>query len=312
MSKLIPITTPLREFKGHELSISAVSVFPDKLRMITGSYDRTLRLWDLDTGAVLKIMEGHRSLVVRLRVSRDGQFIASGDRDGEVIIWQGETGESLIQLTKAHSGGITSLDFSPDGTVLTTSSWDKTMKLWPTKTWERQGNPIKCGSDILCIRYSPFGELLAIATNSIEIYDSSTRERVVSFKGHTSHNFSLAWTPDGTRLLTGGDNFDPTIREWDTATWQQVGDPWTGHSDYINAIAINPAGTLVASTSRETHVYLWRLSDRRTVAIFKHSFPPECVTFSVDGKHILSGGDDKMISELAIPNDIHSKARFRP
>jgi len=279
--------------------------------MITGSHDKTVRLWDLETGVVLKKMGGHRGGVHRLTVSPDGQFIASGDKEGNVFIWNEKTGEWLSQRIEAHSDCVTSLDFSPDGTVLATCSHDVT-KLWNTKTWQQQGDEINLsGVGVGCVRYSPSGELLATATTIIEIYNLSTRKRVASFKGHTSHNFGLAWTPDGSRLLTGGDGIDPTIREWDTTTWQQVGDPWTGHSNYINVIVVNPAGTLVASVSREGHVRLWRLSDRRTVAIFEHSLPPEWVTFSADGKNILSGGDDKMISEWAIPDDINSKARFR-
>jgi WD40 repeat protein len=65
MSKLIPITTPLLEFEGHEAPIDGVAVFPDKRRIVTSSHDKTLRLWDLKTGVVLKKMEGHRSEVLR-------------------------------------------------------------------------------------------------------------------------------------------------------------------------------------------------------------------------------------------------------
>ncbi|KAG1732343.1 hypothetical protein EDB19DRAFT_1912066 [Suillus lakei] len=308
MSQLIPSTTPLQQFKGHEERVRAVAVFPDKRRMVTGSHDNTVRLWDLKTGEVLKKMEGHSSARVRaLAVSRDGRFIASGGY-GEVIIWHGETGESLTKPFKTHSDWINSLDFSPDGTVLATGSWDNTTKLWNTKTWKQQGKSIKCGSEVHCVRYSPSGQLLAIATdNNIQIYNAGTRERIKSFKAHKSYNLSLAWTPNGTRLLSGGNNSDPTIREWDAWTWQQVGDryPCTGHTHKhnINALAINPSGTLAASASDDTHVRLWRLSDRQTIAIFKHSSMARSLTFSVDGTHILSGGKDKMISEWAVPKD---------
>jgi WD40 repeat protein len=184
-------------------------------------------------------------------------------------------------------------------------------KFWCTKTWQMQGDQIYCGP-VNCVRYSPSGELLAIATTNsgTQIYNPGTREHVAALKGHTKYwSMSLAWTPDGTRLLSGGNNEDPTIREWDPLTWQQVGRPWEGHTSFINAIAIHPAGTLVvsASDSHDKHVRLWRLSDGQNIGIFQHSSPPCTVTFSVDGTHILSGGYDKKISEWEAP---HSKASF--
>ncbi|KAG2741376.1 WD40 repeat-like protein [Suillus brevipes Sb2] len=95
MSQLIPSTTPLRNFEDHDETIWTVAAFHDTRRMVTGSWDKTLRIWDLETGIVLKKMEGHSSKVEALAVSRDGQIIASGDDGGEIIAWHGENGESL-------------------------------------------------------------------------------------------------------------------------------------------------------------------------------------------------------------------------
>jgi WD40 repeat protein len=92
---------------------------------------------------------------------------------------------------------------------------------------------------------------------------------------HTSSNSSLAWTPDGTRLLSAGKDNDPTIREWDSLTWQLVGHPWKGHTGDINAIAIHPTGTLAASASYDKHIRLWRLSDQQTIA----NSSRECIKF---------------------------------
>jgi len=316
MSLLIPSTTPLRTFEDHEYTVTAVAVFPDKRRMVTGSDDKTLCLWDLETGVVLKKMEGHHNWVWALAVSRDGQIIASGDSKGEIIAWHGETGELLTEPIKAHFAWINSLDFSLDGAVLVTAgSSDRMVKFWCTKTWQMQGESIKYDPDpngylsSACVRYSPSGELLAIATcGNIEIYHPGTRECVISF--NADYTSSLMWTPDGTRLLSGSYGRNPTIREWDTTTWKQIGPghPWEGHVDDFSNIAIHPAGTLVASTSVDKHVRLWRLSDRRIIAIFQHSVWLESAIFSADGKHILSIGDLNKISEWVVPN---SKVSFR-
>jgi WD40 repeat protein len=201
------------------------------------------------------------------------------------------------------------LDFSLDGAVLVTAgSSDRMVKFWCTKTWQMQGESIKYDPDpngnpmsSACVRYSPSGKLLAITIfGNIGIYNPGTRECVISF--NADYASSLTWTPDGTRLLSGSYGRNPTIREWDTTTWKQVGHPWEGHTGDICAIAIHPAGTLVASASIDKHVRLWRLSDRRTITIFQHSAWLESVAFSADGKHILSAGDFNKISEWAVPN----------
>jgi WD40 repeat protein len=171
--------------------------------------------------------------IISVAVSRDGQFIASGDLGGEVIAWNGD-GESLIKPIEIHSQPIYSLDFSPDSTVLVSGSFHTTSVLWDTKTWQLQGNPINCGAGINCVRYSPSGEYLAIATTAnIQIWNPGKRECIAKFQGHTAfdgaHNVSLAWTPNGKQLASSGIDRDPTIQIWDSSTWKQVGEPWKGH-----------------------------------------------------------------------------------
>ncbi|KIK48214.1 hypothetical protein CY34DRAFT_58269, partial [Suillus luteus UH-Slu-Lm8-n1] len=208
----------IRTFGDHQANISAVAVFPDRQRIVTGSDDKMLRLWDLKTGTMLKKMEGHQTSVNALAVARNGTLIASGDESGEVIAWHGETGESLtLAVIKAHSSGISSLDFSPDGSVLATGSSEDKTKLWGTTAWHLQGK-LNCGADV---RFSPAGAglLLAIASsNQIEIWNPCTERRIALLNGHESYALSLVWTPDGTRLLSAGDSYDPTIREWDPST----------------------------------------------------------------------------------------------
>jgi WD40 repeat protein len=319
MAALIPSTTPVRAFEDHGDRVVAVAVFRDELRMVTGSYDGLLRLWNLQTGVVLKKMEGHHGRVRALAVSPNEKWIASGDENGELIAWHGGTGEPLDQvINKAHNGWIFSLHFSLDYELLASGSSDTTVKLWSTSNWEVQYT-LRCGGNVRCIRYMPgvsnLNKCLAVATDdNIQIYEcryDNYYGRYESFPTQLTgticggFNYTLAWTPDGKRLLSGGNGVDPTIREWEKSyySWTQINDPWKGHFKNIHAISLNSSGTLLASASDDNRVRLWRLSDRRTIAIFTHSGEVNCVTFSANGKHILSGGVDKKISEWPISED---------
>jgi WD40 repeat protein len=159
------------------------------------------------------------------------------------------------------------------------------------------GKSIHFNDHVSHVRYSPSGELLAVAADGVEIYNSSTRERITKLEVYATY---IAWTPDGTRLLSAC--IDRTILEWDTLTWQRVGDPWTtGHTDYIYALAVDPNSTLVASGASD-NIRLWQLSDRQPVAIFQQS--SSYLTFSVDGKHIISGSYNMVTKWAVEPNDI--------
>ena len=296
---IVRSSIPIRKFDDlGDASVSGVAVFPDRRRMATSSSDGMVRIWDLKHGVLLKELEGYGDAMVDIALSRDGQLIASSDHGGYIVAWHGDTGKALTRPFQAHQN-ICSLDFSPDDAMLATGSLDCTVKLWSAETWQVQGSPMNCSDEVYCVRYSPSGKLLAVATNCyIQVWDSDQRACIASL-GH-GPAVSLVWTPDGTRLLSGDRN-NPSIREWDSLTWMQVGDIWKGYTGGTWRVAVNCNGTVIASPTTDNRVRLWRLSDRRTIAIFQHSGFPSCITFSVDGKHILAGGKDKRISQWAVP-----------
>jgi WD40 repeat protein len=321
-------------FKGYKEDITSIATFPDGKRMATASIDETIRIWRLEDGTEMTkwVVKQCVTALVLLKngeqvVSAEGEFSTRFDEDdfdendllNQVLDWQlwvrdVESGRVVAGPLEGHTHFVNALDISPDGEMLASGSFDRTIILWDTSTWKRKGHPLFCGSPICDIRFSPIGQLGIATKEDIQIWDLDQRKRLTQFNGHhefnKAWNGSLTWTPNGAHLLSAGSRDDPVIRSWDTSTWKQAGDPWIGHDENkdINQIILNPAGTLLASASNDCTVRLWQFPTGIELAQFKHSDEVIHVAFSVDGRSIFSGGLDKKISQWEIPEDVLTAA----
>ncbi|OJA12195.1 hypothetical protein AZE42_03935, partial [Rhizopogon vesiculosus] len=190
-------------------------------------------------------------MVSALVILRDGKQVVSAEGElpsdlKQLWVRDDETGRVIAGPLNGHASAVTTLDNSPDGGILASGSLDSTVSLWDTTTWQSKG-ALECGACVNCIRFSPTGPLGVATDEDIQIWDFNRRERLTHFNGHTEFNhglnMSLTWTPDGTYLLSAGNEDDPVIRSWDTSTWTQAGYPLIGHDkdEDINDIILNPA-----------------------------------------------------------------------
>jgi len=313
-------------FEGHKDVITSIATFPDGKRMATASFDKTIRIWRHEDGTeitkwVVKQKVTALALWKNSVISAEGEIpddFSIDDSDDE-LDWQlwvrdVESGRVVAGPLEGHKSIVFALDVSPDGEILASGSYDRTVILWDTSTWKRNGYPLFCGSPILDIRFSPIGQLGVATKEDIQIWDLDRRKRLAQFNGHyqfnNAFNYSLTWTRDGAHILSAGSLDDPVIRSWDTSTWKQAGDPWIGHDEDkdIYRIILNPAGTLLASASDDRTVRLWLFPTGTELARFIHSDCVIRVAFSVDGRSIFSASFDKKISQWEIPEDVLAAA----
>jgi WD40 repeat protein len=108
---------------------------PDGRLLISGSYDHTLKLWDVRSAKCLRTLERHDGGVSACRFSPDSRLLVSGFLDHTLKLWEVHSGKCLRTL-EGHGGSVTACGFSPDGCTLTSGSWDGTLKLWEVRTGE--------------------------------------------------------------------------------------------------------------------------------------------------------------------------------
>src|SRR6266699_736590 len=240
-------------WQAHTAAVQALACRPDEQMLATGSWDGTIKLWNLENGALLWLGQ-HTGSIHRLAFTPDGRTLASGGDDAVSRLWDVSTGK-LLQTLSSQSSPIYALAWSPDGCLLAGGCFDGSIHLW-----EMQG-----------------GQAAQVGASRI-------------LTGHSGPVWSLAFAPDRCTLASG--SFDRTVRLWDVESLE-VRETLAGHTAQVNTVAWSPDGSLLASGSRDQAIWLWdveRASYRTT--FHGHTAVVHDLAFMPDGRSLLSGSED--------------------
>jgi WD40 repeat protein len=119
----------IRTLETHTEPVWAVAATTDGRHAISGSYDRTLRLWDLESGQTIRTLEGHTDAVYAVVVTLDGRCAVSASHDKTLRVWDVESGQMLRPL-EGHTDPVNAMAVTPDGRRALSASWDKTLRVW--------------------------------------------------------------------------------------------------------------------------------------------------------------------------------------
>lgn len=300
------IAEPLQ---GHEDLIETVAFSPGEQLLASGSYDNTVLLWDLEDLEKDQLagerLSGHLDWVHSIVFINDG-LLASGSADGTVALWNTETLEN-VDVLAGHSDWVTGLAISPDKKILASASDDKTVMLWDIQGYRKPfGEPLAVPNNLpFGIAFDPNSGNLATSIGNphggVLFWDRNHRSQILGAIDTRVVAGTLAYSPDGKKLATGGS--DGSIIYWNANTFPPTsqGEPLVGHSSSILSLSFSHNGRLLASTSADGVANVWDLNTNpkailRTFSLLSQYGDPSVLIFSpMDDNLIAYGSDNNLV-----------------
>jgi WD40 repeat protein len=273
-------------FRGGYDNIVCLAFSPDGSSVVTGSYDVTARLWDLQ-GNSMQLFTGHFYPVRAVAFSPDGKSIVTGSMDQTARLW--DLKGTCRQVFTGHKGVLLSVSFSPDGQTILTGASDSTAILW-----DLHGSVLKRfighEGEVTKVSFSPDGRSVLTGSSDMtaRLWDMNGSALQI-FTGHQDAITSLVFSPDGKTILTG--SADKTVRLWDLKGNQlQV---FSGHNGRVKGIDFSPDGQSVLTSSGDGCYRIWDISQRNYSSLTGHENYVYRALYSPDGKTILTLSRDQ-------------------
>ena len=237
-------------FKGHKNVVNSVAFSPNGRSLISGSDDRSIRIWNIRDGAS-KVLQVSRTYFISVAFSPDGWYAAAADLNGSLWIWDSRT-YKLVANWEGHVTGVWCTGFSPDGKGLMSGSTDKTVKYWDVSSLGiRQGASTGTAAN----EKQGFPELRSFLGHDVrfrlvspdvdpETFDTQDRVR------------SAAFFPDNSQWIVTGSN-DQSVRIWDTQSGVCLL-MLQGHMGWVRGVDVSQTENFLAAATKDGHVSVWK------------------------------------------------------
>ena len=237
-------------------AVASASFSPRGDLIVTGSWDNSAKIWNAQTGRVVRKLEGGHDRFVNSAVfSLDGKSVLTASDDGTAKVWSVETG-AVMQTLVGHTDRVRSATYSPQGEFMATTSSDGTARLWNATTGEFIREFKGHRFAVLCAEFSKDGQQLVTGgeDNTARVWNVATGESLRTLSGHTASVTSVAISPDMSRIITGSQ--DQAAKVWDAKTGQEIL-TLSRHTEDVTSVAFSPDGRQVLTGSRDGTAVIW-------------------------------------------------------
>ena len=195
----------LAVYKGNSTHIWSIDYAPERNKIVAGSYDYKLKVWDVQTQQIDIVLEGHEKSTLPVAFSPDEKYLVSGSLDRTVKVWNAKTGELMKTLEK-HSDNIYDVEFHPWGKYFATCSRDLTIRLWDFETGDVVMTYSGHDKGILDIEFTPDGNHLISASfdGSVRLWQTKTGKMVYTFADHEGRVNGIAVNTNGDLMASAG------------------------------------------------------------------------------------------------------------
>jgi WD40 repeat protein/transcriptional regulator with XRE-family HTH domain len=285
-----------RIWQAHSEVTFTLAFSPDERLLATGSFDGTVKLWEVQSGTLLW-MGRHTDLVHHVAFAPDGHILASGGSDAIIQLWNVSSGK-LVQTLANQGGAVYALAWSPDGQLLASGCEDGSISLWQVQADLVTSSRTLVGRHshwVHSLAFAPDGSQLVSGSwdNTVNLWDVASGRVCQVLTGHTQRVHAVAWSPDGGIVASASS--DKTIWLWDVAQQRYIA-ALHGHSASICHLAFTPDSSHLLSGSEDSTIRVWDVNNGRCIRILQgYAVCMYDLDWSPDSMHLVSGSTDGLV-----------------